>query len=107
MKMIKAVWKGTQEERVRIRGEGYTANLHFIPNQEILLPEKALEKLRDQVLTERLVVVDINNCTEIEEDCSFYKLANEKEENKKVRKRRFKKEESSITTDSIDEEVCE
>lgn len=93
MKMIKAIWKGTKEERIHIKGEGYTAELHFVPDQEILLPEKALEKLKDQVLTERLIVTEKIN----------------KEENdlnvKETRRRRFKKEESSIT-DSIYEEVC-
>lgn len=113
MKMIKTIWKGAEEERVHIKDEGYMAELHFVPDQEILLPEKALEKLRDQLLTKRLVVIDINNCTGIGEECHSHKLeinsqSDKKEEYKKTRKRRFRTEESSITDSiSINEGVCE
>jgi hypothetical protein len=94
MKMIKALWKGAKEERVHIKGDGYTAELHFVPGQEILLPEKSLEKLKDPILTKRLIMIE-----------RFHPEINNSLNLKESRRRRFKKE-SSIT-DSISEGVCE
>lgn len=96
MKLVNTKWKGDESKRIRLKGEGYSAVLHFIPDEELKVPEGALKKLGDDIQCKRLIVLDTpSDIEDVKEDT---------EKNMFGKPKRSRKKESSIT-DSIAEEV--
>ncbi len=56
MELVKVTWRGETDKRTNFKGEGYTASLHLVPDQEIEIPDDAVKCLRNYIYTGELEV---------------------------------------------------